>query len=135
MLTRRTALLIPGALAIASCQRPTLHVDMIGPADAAWISARASGWFGVLTGSVEIVGVTVHEAEGWVETTKVWEIYRDRNRDEKVRRIQYGTLPAGFIQGLAPQTLSDEATYSVTVASSEGNEGFLYFAVANGRVV
>ena len=64
----------------------------------------------------------------------MWEIYREQTCDETLRRGQYGALPAGFTQVVAPRALSEGTTYAVTVGSCDYNQGILHFFVANGGV-
>lgn len=133
MLTRRNALLIPAITTVSACSRLMLHTRMTGTADAAWISAYSDDrWFSLLLGPVAIIYVAIQTANDARET--VWEITRPRTGNGLVRRVQYGVLPAGFAQVVAPHELAEGAGYELTLASSDYNDGVLYFTIENGRV-
>jgi hypothetical protein len=85
-----------------------------------------------LLGPVAIIHVAIQTADDARET--VWEIARPRTGNELVRRVQYGVLPAGFAQVVAPKELSEGVGYELTLASSDYRDGILYFMIENGRV-
>lgn len=106
---------------------------MIGPADAAWISATSDdGWFGLLLGPVAIAHVAIQTIEGTRET--MWEIAGPQVCNEPVRRVQYGVVPAGFTEVVAPRVLSEGAHYELELASCDYDHGILAFVIANGYV-
>jgi hypothetical protein len=133
MLTRRNALLLPALAVVSACQRPTLYARIAGPADAAAISVFSDdGWYGQLLGPLAIVHVAIHNADGARET--MWEISAPRAGNVSVRSVQYGVLPPGFTQSVAPRELSVGVKYELTVTSRDYNHGVMYFVIANGRV-
>jgi len=106
---------------------------MTGPADSAWISARSDdGWYGQLQGPLAIRHVAIQVADSARET--MWEVSSPQTCDKSIRRVQYGALPTGFEEVVAPRVLSEGASYELTLTSCDYHEGVLYFSITNGRV-
>lgn len=136
MLTRRNALLIPGVLALAGCQPPSLDVHLSGSlTDLKFSVSRRTGPLGLLPEFVPIVELTVEHWEPSARGDMAWEI-SGATCGNDVKRVQYGAAPASFVQVAPARPLRSSQIYLVRIdgCSASNSEGIEFFKFTNNRV-
>lgn len=137
-LTRRTALLAPGLLALSACQPPSLLVEVSGSPRAIRFSARrGEGPFGLFSRPAPIGAAAVRRwpwPRAYAENI-VWEI-RANSCELDLTTLQYGVVPASFEQTTPAQSLAANDVYAVEIqgCAYTNSPGVAFFKISNDGV-